>query len=117
MKKRQLLSLVFLSVMLLFSSRFAIAMGDMKETHKHHDMSDMEDTGDMMEDEWCKNDPAIMHKMGKHMMNKVMNPFDMIREKLNLSDEENKKLGTIFYEYRKEKLRKKTEITNAEMDL
>lgn len=123
MKKKKLLSLVFLSVLILFSSRFAIAMGDMKESHKPHDMSDMGDMGDTMDDEWCKNDPAharsMMQKMGKsmHMMNKNMNPWEMIREKLNLSDEENEKLGKIFYEYRKELLRKRAEIEIAEMDL
>ncbi|MBI5192741.1 MAG: periplasmic heavy metal sensor [Nitrospirae bacterium] len=119
MKKRQLLSLVFLSVLILFSGKLAIAMGDMHEAHTSKPMYDAGDMGDMTDDDWCKNDPAhaMMHKMGKHMMNKDMNPWDMIKEKLNLSDEENEKLGKIFYEYRKEMLRKRAEIEIAEMDL
>lgn len=117
MKKRKILSLVFLSVLILFSGRLAMAMGDMHKAHMSQKMGDMGGVGDMVEDEWCKNDPAIMHKMSTHMMNKNMNPWEMIREKLNLSDEENEKLGKIFYEYRKELLRKRAEIEIAEMDL
>ena len=120
MKKKKLLSLVFLSVLVLFSGRLAMAMGDMHEAHMSKKMGDMGGMGDMMDDEWCKNDPALAHsmthKLGTHIMNKNMNPWEMIREKLNLSDEENEKLGKIFYEYRKELLRKRAEIEIAEMD-
>ena len=103
MKKRKLLSLIFLSVLILFSSRLAMAKDDMHESHK---------MGDEMNDEYCKRD----HEM-KHMMKMGMNSWEMIKEKLNLSDAENEKLGKIFYEYRKETLRKGVEIEIAEMDL
>lgn len=103
MKKRQFISLIFLSVLILFSGKLAVAMSDM---HAPHMM------GNETEDDWCENDHGM-----KPMMNRGMDPWDMIKEKLNLSDEENEKLGKIFYEYRKEMLTKGAAIEIAEMDL
>ena len=106
MKKRKLLSLVFLSVLILFSSRLAIAM-DKMYTHESPDMMSNE-----TDDVYCKKDHGM-----RPMMNMGMNAWEMIKEKLNLSEAENEKLGKIFYEYRKEMLRKGAEIEIAEMDL
>lgn len=104
MKKRQLLSLIFLSVLILFGSRLAMAMDDM---HKSHNMET-----EVNDEEYCKKDHGM-----KHTMKMGMTSWDMLKEKLNLSDTENEKLGKIFYEYRKEMLRKGAEIEIAEMDL
>jgi Spy/CpxP family protein refolding chaperone len=103
MKKRKLLSMLFLSVLILFSSRMAHAMDKMHEPHK---------MGDEMDDEYCRREHGM-----KPMMNMGMGSWEMLKEKLNLSVEENEKLGKVFYEYRKEMLRKRAEIEIAEMDL
>ncbi len=72
-------------------------------------------------------DPHMMgpgmkgHMMGKHSMKKgmgmTMYPWEYLKERLDLTDEQAKQLGKIHNEYRKEVLRKSAEIEIATMEL
>ena len=74
-------------------------------------------------DESCEKGPGMMmHKMGEPMMHKgmgmpMMNPWEYLKERFDITDEQAAKLGKIYSDYRKEVLRKKTDIEIAEMEL
>lgn len=136
MYQKKSVFLIALIVSIFVCGKAAIgAMEGMRENHMIEHM--LENSMPGMPDESCAKEPGMMmpnmggpmmkdgmgmHKMGEPMMHKgmdmpMMNPWEYLKERFNLTDEQAAKLGKIYSDYRKEVLRKKTDIEIAEMEL
>ncbi len=130
--KKSVYSIVLILSIFVFAKEASGAMDSVRESHMMKPMM-----GDGMSDESCMKGPGMMmpdmggpmmkdgmgmHKMGEPMMQKgmgmpMMNPWEYLKERFNISDEQATKLGKIYSGYRKEVLRKKADIEIAEMEL
>lgn len=117
MNKRRYIFLIVLIVPILIGSK--IAIGGMGGVYGSHMMDD-----EMMEEPPMKMPGMMMPKMGKEMMKKgmppmpmPMSPWEHLKERLDLTDEQAVKLRKVYIDYRKEVLRKGADMEIAEMDL
>lgn len=110
----------FVMVFVFIGSQIAVAGMDYGQKASHK-------MGEEMTDEPCDKSPEMMmhkmNKMNKMMMGRgmgmppMMYPWDYLKERLNLTDEQAAKFGKIYSDYKKEVLRKRVDIEIAMMDL
>lgn len=114
MHKKRYIFLIALIVSILIGSKTAI--GGKDDVYGSHMMDD-----EMMEEPYMQRPGMMMHKMGKEMMKKgmpmMMDPWEHLKDRLDLTDEQAVKLRKVYIDYRKEVLRKGADIEIAEMDL
>ncbi|HAS16882.1 MAG: hypothetical protein A2Z60_04165 [Nitrospirae bacterium RIFCSPLOWO2_02_42_7] len=108
--------IIFMMMILVFIGS-QIAAAGMGDAHKAHMMG-----GGMMDESGDKGPDMMMHKMKMPMMGKgmgmpMMYPWDYLKDRLNLTEEQAEKFGKLYSEYRKEVLRKSVDIEIATMDL
>ncbi len=123
MGRKGYMFLIVVIVSIFGSSRMAIGhMGNAYESHR---------MGSEMKEESCmKGSDMMKHKMGEPMMKEGMGmgmrmgtdmpkmyPWGYLKESLKLTEEQDKKLGKVYSDYRKEMLKKKVDVEIAEMEL
>lgn len=114
MHTRRYLFLIALIVPIFIGGRLAIGGTD--------DSYGSPMMGDEMMDECMKDGGMMMHQMGKPMMKggmpmHRMYPWEYLKERLNLTDEQTNKFRKLHMDYRKEVLRKRADIEIAQMEL
>lgn len=114
--QRKAITIFIVMVFVFIGSQIAIAGMDYVSGVSHK-------MGEGTMDESCdKGHDMMMHRMNKPMMGKgmgmpMMYPWDYLKDRLNLTDEQAGKFGKIYGDYRKEVLRKRVDIEIAMMEL
>ena len=117
MGRKGYMFLIVVIVSIFGSSRMAI--GHMDNAHESQMMG-----GEMKEEPCMKGSDMMKHKLGEPMIKEGMGmgmpkmyPWEYLKESLKLTEEQDKKFGKVYSDYRKEMLKKKVDVEIAEMEL
>ena len=120
-QKKSVYSIVLILSIFVCGKAASGAMDSMRESHMMEHRRGNSMPG--MPDESCMKGPGMMMpNMGRPMMKNgmgmhKMNPWEYLKERFHITDEQATKLGKIYSDYRKEVLRKRADIEIAEMEL